>query len=122
MKFVGKIGGFTAILPGFRDDIGEMESDAKSANAAWIFWFRDDIGEMERLGVKGSPQHGLFREDIGEMERNSTFMVGHHNHCFATILVKWKALPVAVTLALFRDDIGEMESCRRKHSPSCDKR
>jgi hypothetical protein len=26
MKFVGKIGGFTAILPGFRDDIGEMES------------------------------------------------------------------------------------------------
>jgi hypothetical protein len=25
-KFVGKIGGFTVILPGFRDDIGEMES------------------------------------------------------------------------------------------------
>jgi len=35
-------------LPGFRDDIGEMESDLYGTLQFDTNAFRDDIGEMER--------------------------------------------------------------------------
>jgi hypothetical protein len=108
---VGKIGGFTVILSGFRDDIVEMESDFCCCVVFDNFGFRDDIGEMERWQVEGLIK---FRDDIGEMERSngrwersyslafrddigemeSRLLLNPHPllSCFATILVKWKAV------------------------------
>jgi hypothetical protein len=47
VKFAGKIGKFIAILPGFRDNMGKMESEGAGV-AAIEGGFRDNMGKMER--------------------------------------------------------------------------
>jgi hypothetical protein len=95
-------------LPGFRDDIGEMEiydayKNFVSFATTLVKWkvnvladetevvgaFRDDIGEMERKFLLLNYRVAdLFRDDMGKMERGSGFGKASCNTRFATTRVK----------------------------------
>jgi hypothetical protein len=89
-------------LPGFRDDIGEMERFLCGGGSERDRGFRDDIGEMERMSRSNTLVS--FRDDIGEMESAVLVDLG-----FATTWMKWKAAASLPSRAQFRDDMDEME-------------